>query len=326
MVTVDDIRKVALALPRTTEHLIRDRVKFRVGQIVYVALSRDEKTMGFGFPREERAALVAAEPDKFFLPDAYNMRFQWVETWLDRLDVLEMRELVVDAWRMCVPKSVAAQYQGWSAPSLVDLRWVAATFQSLGNVDRSWLRFLESTAPAPDLSRPEHRDAALTWLNSWACRIPRGPAFGDGLAKWWPTAHLPTASGLLGATDADIALTATAFEHLAALELGRRRLGPTAAAKLLYGLRPNSIVPWDAAIAAQLHGARDATAFAAHQHLGRRWARALVGGTGLSETELPVHIGRSNVSLAKLLDEYLYLLASGHTRPLAPTSRRRAPS
>jgi hypothetical protein len=112
MVGVDDIRRVALALPRTTEHLIHDRVKFRVGRIVYVALSRDEKAMGFGFPKEERAALVASEPEKFFLPRQSDMRYHWVEVWLDRIDVAEMRELVVDAWRMCVPKSVAAQYTG----------------------------------------------------------------------------------------------------------------------------------------------------------------------------------------------------------------------
>src|SRR4051794_8201308 len=60
MVTIDDVRRVALSLPRTEEHLIRDRVKFRVGRIVYVAFSRDEKIMGFGYPKEERTALVAA--------------------------------------------------------------------------------------------------------------------------------------------------------------------------------------------------------------------------------------------------------------------------
>ena len=111
MVTVEDIRAVARTLPRTTEHLIRDRVKFRVGQIVYVAISRDETTMGFGFPKEERAALVAAEPEKFFLPRASDMRFHWVEAWLDALDVQEMHELVVEAWHMCVPKKVWRAYE-----------------------------------------------------------------------------------------------------------------------------------------------------------------------------------------------------------------------
>lgn len=112
MVGVDDVRRVALALPRTTEHLIRDRVKFRVGRIVYVAFSRDETTMGFGFPKEERAALVAARPGTFFLPGPADMRYQWVECRLDRLGPEEMEELVVDAWRMCVPKKVAREHLG----------------------------------------------------------------------------------------------------------------------------------------------------------------------------------------------------------------------
>jgi hypothetical protein len=115
MVTVEDIRRVALSLPRTEEALVRDRVKFRVGRIVYVALSRDETTMGFGYPKEERAALIAAEPAKFFPPTRSDERYNWVQAWLAALDEDEMRELVVDAWRMCVPKKVAAAYDAMTS-------------------------------------------------------------------------------------------------------------------------------------------------------------------------------------------------------------------
>jgi hypothetical protein len=110
MVNAGDIRTVALSLPRTEEALVRDQVKFRVGRIVYVALSRDERSMGFGFPKEERAALVAGQPDKFFLPIPSDMRYNWVRVWLDAIDVTEARELVIDAWNMVVPKRVAAEY------------------------------------------------------------------------------------------------------------------------------------------------------------------------------------------------------------------------
>jgi hypothetical protein len=110
MVTADDVRTVALSLPRTEEALVRDQVKFRVGRIVYVALSRDERSMGFGFPKDERAALVAAQPEKFFMPIPSDMRYHWVRVWLGAIDLSEMRELVVDAWRMVVPKRVAAEY------------------------------------------------------------------------------------------------------------------------------------------------------------------------------------------------------------------------
>jgi hypothetical protein len=110
MVTADDVRAVALSLPRTEEALVRDQVKFRVGQIVYAALSRDERSMGFGFPKDERAALVAAQPEKFFMPIPSDMRYLWVRVWLDAIDLTEMRELVIDAWRMVVPMRVAAEY------------------------------------------------------------------------------------------------------------------------------------------------------------------------------------------------------------------------
>ena len=112
MVTVDDVRAVAMALPRTSEHLIRDQVKFRVGKIVYVAISADETIMGFGFPKEERDALIAAEPAKFLYPRQSDLRFHWVHVRMAAIDGTEMRELVTDAWRMVVPKRVAAAHLG----------------------------------------------------------------------------------------------------------------------------------------------------------------------------------------------------------------------
>lgn len=112
MVTVEDVRRLAATFPRSSEHLIRDRIKFRVGSIVYVAFSRDETLMGFAFPKEERAALVAAEPAKFLLPPESDLRFNWVVARLAVLDPDEMRELVLEAWRMVVPKKVYAAYVG----------------------------------------------------------------------------------------------------------------------------------------------------------------------------------------------------------------------
>ena len=112
MVTIDDVRRLALTLPRAYEVLVRDQVKFRVGRIVFLAFSRDETIMGFGFPKEERAALVAAEPDKFLMPIASDERYHWVRVRLAAIDEAEMRELVVDAWRMLVPKSVARAHLG----------------------------------------------------------------------------------------------------------------------------------------------------------------------------------------------------------------------
>jgi hypothetical protein len=110
MITVADVRAVCAELPRAYEVLVHDRVKWRVGAIVFVAFSRDETVMGFAFPKADRDMLVASDPEKFLLPGLTDMRFHWVCARASALDVVEMRELVVDAWRMVVPKRVAAEY------------------------------------------------------------------------------------------------------------------------------------------------------------------------------------------------------------------------
>ena len=103
-VTVNDVRRVAEGLPRSYEAIVRDRVKFRVGSIVWLAFNQEETEMGFACPKEEREALVASEPDVFFMPRPADLRFNWVECHLDALDETRMRELVLDAWRMVVPQ------------------------------------------------------------------------------------------------------------------------------------------------------------------------------------------------------------------------------
>jgi hypothetical protein len=112
MVSVTDVRAVAMSLPRTEEHLVREHVKFRVGKTVYVSVSPDGTTLGLGFPKDERGALVAAEPGKFSLPGTSAMRDSWVHARMDALTVDEMRELVTEAWCMVVPRKVAAAHFG----------------------------------------------------------------------------------------------------------------------------------------------------------------------------------------------------------------------
>lgn len=108
-VTLQEVRVEALSLPRSYEALVRGRVKFRVGRIVYLAASRDETLLGFAFPKDEREALVEAEPHKFMLPRPSDMRYHWAVVRLAAIDHEEMTEIVFHAWRMVVPKFLAAQ-------------------------------------------------------------------------------------------------------------------------------------------------------------------------------------------------------------------------
>ena len=110
MVTIEEVQAFARTLPRSDEALVRGRVKFRIGRIVYLSFSRDGSTMGFAFPKEWREALVESEPGKFSLPSESDMRYHWAHVRLDAIDAREMRELVEDAWAFCVPKKVVEEY------------------------------------------------------------------------------------------------------------------------------------------------------------------------------------------------------------------------
>ena len=110
MAELADIRMLGTELERSYPVVVRGRLKFRVGQLVYVAFSLDETVMGFAYPKEERAALVGGDPVKFQLPDESDLRFNWVHATLAALEAAEARELVVDAWRMVVPQKVARAY------------------------------------------------------------------------------------------------------------------------------------------------------------------------------------------------------------------------
>jgi len=108
-VTLDDVRQIAIELPRTTEHLMRgDVTKFKVKQLVYAAVGPTEEVMGVAFPKLERAAMVESEPQKFTMPSQGDLRYNWIHVYMAEIDEAELRELVVEGWRMCVPKFISA--------------------------------------------------------------------------------------------------------------------------------------------------------------------------------------------------------------------------
>jgi hypothetical protein len=107
---IDDVLALGTQLERSYPVYVHGRLKFRVAQLVYVSFSLDETVMGFGFPKDEPAALVGGDPVQFQLPSESDMRFHWVHARLAALEASEARELVVDAWRMVVPRKVSRVY------------------------------------------------------------------------------------------------------------------------------------------------------------------------------------------------------------------------
>ena len=83
-VLVERVRTIAARLPRSYEVVVRGRLKFRVGQIVWLSFSHDQTMIGFSFPKELREALVEAEPEKYVMPTGSDLRFNWVHAHLAR--------------------------------------------------------------------------------------------------------------------------------------------------------------------------------------------------------------------------------------------------
>jgi hypothetical protein len=111
-VTIEHARAVAATLPRSYEAFVRGRLRFRVGSMVYAAFYEGDTIMGFGFPIDLREGLIASQPDKFLMPRPSEMRYRWVCVRLNAIDIDELRDLLVEAWRMVVPKKVSAALDG----------------------------------------------------------------------------------------------------------------------------------------------------------------------------------------------------------------------
>jgi hypothetical protein len=175
----DAVRRVGLALPRTYERQVRGRWKLKVGQIVYVAFSRDEQSMGFGFPKPERDGLVASEPETFFLPPTADLRYQWVCAHLARLQEDEMRELVTDAWRMCTPKMLH-DLPEMRAPAMAAYAFVeAGSWGELRSLLHPYLQFSDGAVSL------RGRSKVLAWLREHGARPPTEVEVRDGQIYRW---------------------------------------------------------------------------------------------------------------------------------------------
>jgi hypothetical protein len=110
MSDAETVREIALGLPGAVEKVSWGMVTFRLSKGIFASLSEDETAMGFRFPREERAEMIAAEPGKFFVRPAHDDRYNWLRVRLDAVGDDELREIIVDAWRQLAPKKAVADF------------------------------------------------------------------------------------------------------------------------------------------------------------------------------------------------------------------------
>ncbi|MGW0736484.1 MmcQ/YjbR family DNA-binding protein [Streptomyces sp. NPDC002851] len=111
MVTADDVRACALRLPETEEKAAWGQPTFRVRGKIFAALSDDDASMGVKCPRDERAELIAAEPEKFFVRAGHDDRYDWLRVRLAAVpDEAELKDILADAWHQVAPRRLAADH------------------------------------------------------------------------------------------------------------------------------------------------------------------------------------------------------------------------
>ncbi|MEU3356006.1 MmcQ/YjbR family DNA-binding protein [Streptomyces sp. NPDC037389] len=104
MIDADDIRRIALSLPETVEKEAWSMPTFRVAGKMYITIPDDQTSFAVRCPRHERSELIAAEPEKFWVPP-HEASSSWVRVRLAALEGMdELRDILVDSWKQAAPE------------------------------------------------------------------------------------------------------------------------------------------------------------------------------------------------------------------------------
>ena len=206
--------------------------------------------------------------------------------------------------------------------TLFDVAFACFLFGHVVDFDTSWLAFCRFVKGCPDIDRPEHRQALLTWLNQWGCRQFAKAHHEEAsrvLLAWYEEYEgklPPSETRGNELTDANIQQAAEAYGVLSAQVASWRSgaggvtFGPVGAAKTLFALRPRSLPPWDTPIRDALALDRSAESYGQYVAYVREIILDLATQCrrhGFGIEDLPARIGREEMTLPKLIDEYFWI-------------------
>ena len=109
MLTAEQVRAFALAMPEAVELETWGHPTFRIHDKIFASTSADGVVAIIRASKTELAELMAANPE-IYDPADYFGRFGWVRAQLAAADPEEIRELVVEGWRKAAPKRLVAGY------------------------------------------------------------------------------------------------------------------------------------------------------------------------------------------------------------------------
>ena len=209
--------------------------------------------------------------------------------------------------------------------TLCKLALASTLYDSLTPFNRSLGRLDKATGGSMDLTNPQHRIYLLTWLNDWGCRhLSEGQhqVASESILDWYQrncATLFSDKTPLWQLEDQEIETAANAYGCLKD-RIGARRsrygneskvhIGPTAASKVLFAIRPKALMPWDEAmrVSFECDGSPESyfkyliTIRNLTLHIGK-----LCRNKGFQIDDLPQKLGRPNSTVLALVNEYIWI-------------------
>jgi len=198
-------------------------------------------------------------------------------------------------------------------------------FDSLTPYNASLVTFRSDTGGSLNLATKEHRRILLKWLNDWGCRhLSKGQhqVASESILDWYETNGASLFSDmtpLWELEDHEIDIAANTYGLLKD-RIGARyyrkgnkleaHIGPTAASKIIFALRPKALMPWDDAMRKYFGYTGSRRSYFEYLviirdltlHIGR-----LCESKGFDIDDLPEKIGRADSTVVELLNEYIWI-------------------
>jgi hypothetical protein len=198
-------------------------------------------------------------------------------------------------------------------------------FNSLTPYNTSLGNFRSATGDRLDLAIQEHRDALMNWLNDWGCRhLPKDQhqVASKSILDWYQrncATLFSDKTPLWQLEDQEIEAAANAYGSLKD-RIGARRsrygnesevhIGPTAASKILFAIRPKALMPWDEAMRKSFKYNDSPESYSKYlieiRNLTLRMMD-LCRDKGFQIDDLPRRLGRPNSTVLAIVNEYIWV-------------------
>ncbi|MDO8549467.1 MAG: hypothetical protein Q7S39_04845 [Ignavibacteria bacterium] len=192
---------------------------------------------------------------------------------------------------------------------------------------------IQITRSATDLNIPEHREALINWLNQWGCRqfaLDYHKKASKRIFCWYDKYKeqlILEDKMLWELTKDDLKVISKMYDALAKKTASKKKrnnkylnitIGPTGASKILFALRPNSMIPWDEPIRKMLKLNGDGNSYVEYLIRAKAEADSLFLSCKKNDVnpfDIPMIFGRHDASIAQLIGEYFWIVITRECCP-----------